>query len=292
MGTTQKKGSRKWRPLPFKVYRNIASNLSGNMLRPKLLLLDLDGTVYRGEVPVPGAAEAIRDARAAGLRILFVTNRANRSPGVVARQLRSLRIECRKADVITSAAATASYCAAHGGRRCHIVGERGVREAFAAQGLLSVDDGPADWVVVSLDRRFTYSKLAKASAFILGGARFVITNSDQRITIGDDILPEAGAIAASIQAVTGVEPVVIGKPSPTLFLEALRMAGCAPAEALAVGDYLGTDIAAAKAAGIPSCLMLTGVSTRADVERSTLRPDIVCEGWRDFRNALHLLTQV
>ena len=253
---------------------------------PKLLLLDLDGTVYRGEVPVPGASEAIRAVRSSGLRVLFVTNRANRSPGVVARQLRSLGIECRKAEVITSAAATASYCAKHGGRRCHIVGERGVRDAFAARGLLSVDDGPVDWVVVSLDRKFTYAKLAKASAFILGGARFVITNSDQRITIGDDILPEAGAIAASIQAVTGVEPVVIGKPSPTLFQEALRMAGCVPEEALAVGDYLGTDIAAAKAADIPSCLMLTGVSTRQDVERSTLCPDIVCEDWGELRGRL------
>ena len=255
------------------------------MLRPKLLLLDLDGTVYRGKDPVPGAADAIRDARAAGLRILFVTNRANRTPAAVAGQLRSMGIACSKDEVITSAAATASYCAGHGGRRCHIVGERGVREAFAAQGLLAVDDGPVDWVVVSLDRKFTYAKLARASAFILG-ARFVITNSDQRITIGDDIMPEAGAIAASIQAVVGVEPVIVGKPSPTLFQEALRMAGCAPGDALAIGDYLGTDIAAAKAAGIPSCLMLTGVSSRQDVERSTLRPAIVCEGWREFRDLL------
>ena len=258
------------------------------VLNPKLLLLDLDGTVYRGNDPVPGAAETIRAARAAGIRVLFVTNRANRTPGAIARQLRSLGIDCQRSDIITTAAATAAYCAAHGGGRCHLVGERGLREAFAAQGLPAAQDGPADWVVVSLDVRFTYAKLAKAAALVLGGARFVATNSDTRITIGNDILPETGALAAAIAAVAGVEPIVIGKPSPMLFQEAIRAAGCPASDALAVGDFLGTDIAAAVAAGIPSCLLLTGVSTRADVARSPVRPDAVCANWREFRNLLGL----
>ena len=258
------------------------------MKRPKLLLLDLDGTVYRGEDPVPGAAETIRAARAAGMRVLFVTNRANRTPATVARQLRTLGIECRRDEVLTSAAATASYCAAHGGGRCHLVGGRGLREAFAARGLAAAPDGPADWVVASLDTRLTYAKLAKACALVLGGARFVATNPDIRITIGDDILPEAGAIVAAIRAVSGVEPVVIGKPSATLFGEALRLAGVAAEDTLTVGDCLDTDIAAAAAAGIPSCLLLTGVSSRADAKRSPLRPDVVCEDWGELREYLAL----
>lgn len=257
-------------------------------MNPKLLLLDLDGTVYRGNDPVPGAAESIAMAQAAGIRVLFVTNRANRTPVAIARQLRSLGIDCLRSDIITTAAATAAYCAAHGGGRCHLVGGRGLREAFAAQGLPAAPDGPADWVVVSLDVRFTYAKLAKAAALVLGGARFVATNSDTRITIGDDILPETGALAAAIAAVAGVEPVVIGKPSPMLFREAIRAADCPASDALAVGDFLGTDIAAAVAAGIPSCLLLTGVSTRADVAHSPVRPDAVCANWREFRALLGL----
>lgn len=260
-------------------------------IRPKLLLLDLDGTVYRGAVPVPGAAEAVQAARAAGIRVLFVTNRANRTVGVVVRHLRSLGIPCRKGDVLTTAIASAAYCASHGGGRCHLVGERSLREAFAARGLTSVADGPADWVVVSLDRRFTYAKLVRAVELVRAGAKFVATNSDRLITIGDALMPEAGALVAAVRESSGVEPTMIGKPSPTLLLEALRLAKCAPEDALAIGDNLDTDIAAAEAAAIPSCLILTGVSTRADIGKSPHRPGFVCRDWREFMQAMGLMSR-
>lgn len=255
-------------------------------MNPKLILLDLDGTVYRGDDPIPGAAETIRAARAAGLRVLFVTNRANRTVATVARQLRALGIPCGQDDIITTAAAAATYCADHGGGRCFLIGERSIREAFAAQGLESTTDGPADWVVVSLDRRFSYAKLARATALILDGARFVATNPDRLMTIGDALLPGAGTIIAAIRTATGTEPTIIGKPSPTLFQEALRVAGCAPKDALVVGDCLDTDIAAAAAAGIQSCLLLTGVSTRADAAQSPLHPAAICANWAELRGKL------
>lgn len=255
-------------------------------MAPKLLLFDLDGTVYRGDDPIPGAAETIRDVRAAGLRVLFVTNRANRTVATVARQLRSLGIPCKLDDIITTAAAAASYCADHGGGRCFLIGERGIREAFAARGLESAPDGPADWVVVSLDRHFSYAKLTRATTLILGGARFVATNPDRLMTIGDTLFPGAGTLNAAIRTATGIEPTIIGKPSPTLLHEALRVSGFAPKDALVVGDCIDTDIAAAAAAGIPSCLLLTGVTTRADVARSSLRPDLVCPDWADLRRHL------
>ncbi len=253
---------------------------------PKLLLLDLDGTVYRGDDPIPGAAETIQAFRAAGMRVLFVTNRANRTVATVARQLRSLGIPCRRSDVITTAAAAATYCAEQGGGRCYLIGGRGIREAFAACGLESAPDGPADWVVVSLDLRFSYAKLARATALILGGARFVATNPDRLITIGDALFPEAGPLIAAVRNATGIEPTIIGKPSPKLLQEALRVAGYPPEEALVIGDCLDTDIAAAQAAGIPSCLLLTGVSTRAEAARSPLHPDIVCADWAELRGKL------
>jgi 4-nitrophenyl phosphatase len=106
------------------------------------------------------------------------------------------------------------------------------------------------------------------------------------MTIGDALVPGAGTLVAAVRTATGVEPAIIGKPSPTLFKEALRIAGCAPGDALVIGDCLETDIAAATAAGIPSCLLLTGVSTRADAERSTLRPAAICADWDDLRRRL------
>ena len=106
------------------------------------------------------------------------------------------------------------------------------------------------------------------------------------ITIGDALFPDAGPLIAAVRTATGIEPTIIGKPSPKLLQESLRVADCAPEEALVVGDCLDTDIAAAAAAGIPSCLLLTGVSTRAEAERSSLRPDIVCANWTELRGRL------
>lgn len=259
-------------------------------MNPKLLLLDLDGTVYRGDAPIPGAAETIRAARAAGRRVMFVTNRANRTVATVARQLRSLGIDCRRDDIITTATAAAAHCVEHGGGRCFLIGERGLREAFAMRGMVSAKDGPVDWVVVSLDLNFSYAKLARATALILGGAHFVATNPDRLMPMGDALLPGAGTIVAAVHAATSSDPTIIGKPSPTLFQEALRITGCSPKEALVVGDCLDTDIAAAAAAGIPSCLLLTGVSTRADAERSQLRPSVICADWGELR--CHLMGEV
>ena len=255
-------------------------------MNPKLLILDLDGTVYSGDAPIPGAADAIGAARKAGKRVLFVTNRANRPVSTVAKQLRSLGIDCKNDDVITTAAVAAAHCAGNGGGRCFLIGGLGLRRAFAERGLISAPDGPADWVVVSLDLRFSYAKLLRATTLIQGGARFVATNADLLMPMGDLMMPGAGTLVAAVCAATGKEPTMIGKPSPMLFHEALRITGCAPEDALVVGDNVSTDIAAAVAAGIPSCLLLTGVSTRADAEHSSKRPTFVCANWKELKRTI------
>ena len=126
-------------------------------------------------------------------------------------------------------------------------------------------DAP-DAVVVGLDPQLTYLRLAVAADCIRAGARFIATNRDPIYPTERGLRPGAGSIVAAVEATTGVTPVSIGKPEPYLLEEAARAVGREPAEAVMIGDGLGTDIAAARAVGARSVLMLTGVTTRAEVD--------------------------
>ncbi|MGN0844666.1 MAG: HAD-IIA family hydrolase [Kiritimatiellia bacterium] len=229
-------------------------------IRPtKALLLDLDGTVYKGSSPIPGASETLRAAQKAGMRCLFITNRSNRPREVVRDQLRAQGIPCETEDVVTTAETTARYCRSGS---AYVIGETGLLQACHEQGLVIADDSATatDWVIVSIDRTFTYQKLHTAMRLILRGAKFVATNIDARLLLDDGPVPGTGAIVSAVQFATGITPTLIGKPAPLLFTDALRQLAITPEEALAIGDNIHTDIAAGSAAGIPTALLRTGFS--------------------------------
>jgi len=239
----------------------------------KAVFLDLDGTVYRGAAEVPGAADFVRYCHQRGLRCLFITNRANRTPLVVRDQLRGYGIPCETEDVLTSAQATARYL---GGGTAWMIGEAGMEEALAEVGVRLTDQNP-DAVVVSFDRQFSYDKMVTACKLIGKGARFVATNPDHRLTFDGEIFPGTGSIVAAVATGSGVAPEVVGKPERRIFDMALDMIGCRPEEVLSIGDNIDTDIGASVASGIKSVLLLTGISSRADVTADKPQPDYILE---------------
>lgn len=248
----------------------------------RALVLDLDGTVYRGDAEVPGAGAFVRAMQDSGVRCLFVTNRANRRAAVVAAHMRSYGISCPDADVLTTAETAAEYVA---GRPTYLIGETGIREAFAAARVPVTDQAP-DFVVASLDREFTYAKLQTACRLIRGGARFILTNPDAWLQLDDGIMPGAGAIGAAIEIAGGSKPTILGKPEPVLFEKAIRMLAVPRDTILAIGDNLETDIPAARRAGMRSVLMLTGVSTEADAERAAVPATLACASYADLERAI------
>jgi len=232
-----------------------------------LALLDLDGVVYVGRRLVPGAAEALERARAAGMRIAFVTNNASRSPGVVAEALTSLGVAAVPDDVVTSAQAAAALLAARlpGGSRVLVVGGEGLSWALQEEGLLpvsSVDDGPVA-VVQGFSPDVGWRMLAEGSRAVRAGLPWLATNTDLTVPTAHGPAPGNGALVAAVAAATGVQPEVAGKPRPPLFRQAvLRYGSRSP---LVIGDRLDTDIEGAHAAGLPAMLVLTGVSGAGDV---------------------------
>ena len=244
------------------------------------LLFDLDGVLYRGEEPVPAAPVTLAELRRAGARPVFLTNNSSRTPEQVADKLRGLGIQADPAEVVTSALATAELLAARGGGSAFVIGQDGVRRALLDAGLEVLDGEPAraDLVVVGFDGSVTYDRLRTACLLVQRGAHLVATNPDASYPAADGLWPGAGALLAVVTTTTGVIPEVIGKPFAPLF-EAARRAG-GGGRPLVVGDRLDTDVEGAVRLGWDSMLVLTGVSTRAEVESDGPRPTYVADDVR------------
>ncbi|KAA9149690.1 HAD-IIA family hydrolase [Amycolatopsis acidicola] len=231
------------------------------------VLLDLDGTVYHGPRPIPGVAEAIRDARGHGAAVRFVTNNASKAPGDVVETLRSMQIDAEIAEVSTSAQAGAklAWQQLDEGQTVLVVGAPALIAEVEALGLRAVREYSEDVAAVVQGHwpGTGWKHLAEAALAIRGGARWVACNVDVTLPTERGLLPGNGAMVAALRAATGAEPAVAGKPAAPLLRTASESAGAR--KPLVVGDRLDTDIAGGVAAGFDSLLVLTGVSTPADL---------------------------
>ncbi|MGE4611567.1 MAG: HAD-IIA family hydrolase [Paracoccaceae bacterium] len=251
---------------------------------PLAFIFDLGGTVYRGGAAIPGAAAFIRKLRDDGVPYLFVTNRGNRTPAHVAKQLTGMGIACTEDTVLTSAQATAKYL---GAINAYVIGETGVLQALTDVGANVVEDNP-DVVIVSYDTAINYDKLTKATRHVLAGARLIATDTDNIITVEDGVLPEAGPLVAAIENATGITAEVIGKPNRIIMDEASSRLKVANKDCIVVGDFLMTDILAAHNAGMASALILTGVSTREDIAAAPCNPIWVVENYIELEIDVYL----
>ncbi|MBA2314762.1 MAG: HAD-IIA family hydrolase [Chloroflexi bacterium] len=246
-----------------------------------LLLVDLDGVVYRGLDAVPGVAAVLADRAARGDDVVYVTNNSMHYGADYITRLRAMGAPVEEDRVVSSARATAIWLREHhpAVRRVLVLGagglERELRDvgfdvvtaahAATRAGQEAIDGfdaaGGPDAVVVGLDPQLTYLRLAVAADAVRAGALFIATNRDPVYPTERGLRPGAGSLVAAVEATTGVTPVSIGKPEPHLLEAAAHAVGRSPREAVMIGDGLLTDIAAARAVGCRSVLMLTGVST-------------------------------
>jgi phosphoglycolate/pyridoxal phosphate phosphatase family enzyme len=254
-----------------------------------LLLVDLDGVVYRGSEPVPGVAAVLADRAARGDDIVYVTNNSMHYGADYQTRLAAMGCPVSPETVVSSARATAAYLQEHDPliRRVLVLGASGLEHELRDAGYDVVGSGHAatrvsqegidgyaaagapDAVVVGLDPTLTYLRLSVAADCVRAGAHFIATNRDPVYPTERGLRPGAGSLVAAVEAATGVVPVSIGKPAPYLLEAAAHAVGREPSEAIMIGDGIGTDLAAARAVGARCVLMLTGVTTRAELEALT-----------------------
>jgi len=237
--------------------------------RPRAALVDLDGTVVSGDRCIDGAIEGIERLRAAGVPVVFLTNRATDSAADHAAVLRAGGIEAAAEDVVTSAAITAIALDPSDGPAL-VLGDEPLRTALSDAGVDVIEEADAEptaieTVVVSVDSDLHFARLTLAARAIASGARFVATNPDGARPTPDGIVPETGALSAALTAATGERPTVFGKPNPaaaTAALERLRRvesdrftAGIGPEDCLLVGDNPSTDIELGERVGATTVLV-------------------------------------
>ncbi|BBI33664.1 HAD-IIA family hydrolase [Cohnella abietis] len=263
---------------------------------PQALLFDLDGTLYRGNERIPGADQLISGLLHREIPILYVTNNSTRAPIEVAEHLRLMGIPAEEDAIVTSAMAAAYYVTKlYPGADTYVIGEHGLREALTHAGLYLIDEKQTDRnatiVVQGLDRQLHYSQLTAAVKHLLNGAVFIQTNPDRLLPTDGGFLPGAGSLGAVLQAATGVDPVVIGKPSNILMDYSLELSGTSSEQTWVIGDNPYTDLAAAKNVGCPSILVLTGLCTKENWQEhcaaAGVSPDAVCEGPEQLESLLN-----
>lgn len=240
-----------------------------------LLLVDLDGVVYRGSEPVPGMPALLTQREAAGDIIVYVTNNSRWHRSEYLDRLLGMGAPALPERILTSARGTAMAMAAlpHPPRRTMVLGGPGLDHELHDVGLRTVEasaEGLAmdpEAVVVGVDLDLDYARLSAAAAAIRAGAFFAATNRDPVFPVAQGLMAGAGAMVAALAVAGRKEPdLVVGKPEPGLMLAAAEVVGLEARHAVVIGDGLGTDILAAHAVGARSVLMLTGVSTVAMAE--------------------------
>jgi 4-nitrophenyl phosphatase len=240
------------------------------------LLIDMDGVMYRGMSPIPGAGAFLEFARRRGVRFLLFTNNSSLTPKQYSEKLRKMDIIAAPEEVFTSCEATVAQLAKMlpPGAPVYIIGEDGIRSAIREAGY-ELTDKDVKAVVVGWDRQLTYDKIKTASLAIRRGALFIGTNPDLTYPAEEGIVPGNGASLAAIQAATSVAPFIVGKPELPIFHAALRRLQTAPEQVAIIGDRPETDILGGQRAKIMTILVMTGVSGQAELDASGLTPDWV-----------------
>jgi 4-nitrophenyl phosphatase len=252
-------------------------------------VLDLDGTVYRGDAALPGAPAAIERLRRAGIGTLFFSNNPTKSRTAYADRLDALGIDATPAEILSAGTVTKRVLVAdHDDDDVFFIGDENLRDRLEAAGVTLIEDATeADLLVVSWTSEFGYGDMLAGYRGLTAGATFYGTDPDRLIPAAEGMVPGSGAIINAVGGTADRTPDrMLGKPSPEARRAALDALGASAERCFVVGDRLDTDIELGERAGMTTVLVRTGVTTDADLEGSDVQPDYVVDALADVPDAL------
>lgn len=251
----------------------VAENLAPDM-RFGGFMLDMDGTIYKGGNPIPGAKEFISFLRSRHIPFVFLTNNSSHGRDFYSAKLRRLGFDADREDVLTSMTATIRFLISERfGRTVYPVASPDVVDEMAEAGVTLVEDDP-DIVVLTFDTTITYEKINNAFHFLRGGAELIATHPDDLCPTEDSYDIDIGPFIRMFEQMCQTTATVIGKPNRLMLEMAAREMGVDPKDTVMVGDRLYTDIAMADRAGTQSILVLSGETDRAMLDSSDVRPTV------------------
>lgn len=244
----------------------------------KGFICDMDGVIYRGNQLLPGVREFVGWLNAHEKRFLFLTNSSERSPKELRQKLLRMGLDISEEHFYTSALATAAFLSKQApGCTAYVIGAPGLVNALYDVGITMNDVDP-DYVVVGETATYNYEMIAKAVRLVLGGARLIATNSDLTGPTELGIAPACRSLVAPIELATGKTAYFMGKPNPLMMRTGLRLLGVHSEEAAMVGDRMDTDMIAGLESGLTTVLVLSGCTSRTEVDDYPYRPNYILDG--------------
>lgn len=265
------------------------------MTLPKFstILLDGDGVLWKADQPIPGINPFFDFLTEKKIKWALLTNNNTRTARDYINKLANFGISANGNMVFTSSTATADYLLERfgSGARLHVVGMDGLIKTLKDAGFeITVgEEQPKEdvsAVVAGMDRQLNHKKIKIAMRLILGGAAYIATNTDGSFPTPEGINPGTGMVIGALQFASGTEPYVVGKPQPQIFNTALKSLGSNYESTLMVGDRLETDILGGNQLGIKTAAVLTGVTSRTEINQKDIKPDYIFEDIADLHRAL------
>ncbi len=248
----------------------------------EMVLLDLDGTIHLGGVPIPGALEFIERCKIQNIMPVYLSNNSSCSVKQYVEKLHNMGIDAKEDDVLLSTHDCIRWLKQKGWLRIHCFGTDGMRAMMEEAGI-DCSNVDIDCVVVGYHTSLMYSDLQLVSELLHKGVPLVATHPDIVCPSPSGGLPDVGAILSLLETTTGVKPVIItGKPRPEMILGRLERDGVNPSQVAMIGDRIYTDMAMAQAAGVHSILVLSGEAQREDLDTMVAQPTLVVESVDDL----------
>lgn len=245
-------------------------------------LMDMDGVIVHEDRIIPGADRFIARLKEAGCPFLIITNNSRYTPRDLAARLRHMGLDVTDRDIWTSALATAKFLHdQRPGGTAFVLGEAGLSTALYEIGYTQTERDP-DYVVLGETRTYSFERIQHAIRLVGRGSRFIATNPDPTGPSPEGPVPATGSVAAMISKATGVEPYFVGKPNPLMMREALREMNVHSENAIMIGDRMDTDMVAGIESGLETILVLSGVTTREEVDRYPYRPHRIVNSVADI----------
>ena len=253
------------------------------LLRSKKgFLCDMDGVIYKGNFLLPGVKEFVEWLYKEDKKFLFLTNSSGKTPKELQQKLARMGLDVDESHFYTSALATAKFLSRQSpGCSAYVIGEPGLFNALHDVGITFNDVDP-DYVIVGETANYNYGLICRSMHHVLNGAKLIGTNTDLTGPSESGIIPACRALVAPIEITTGKSAYYIGKPNPLMMRTGLQILGIHSAETAIIGDRMDTDIIAGIESGLDSVLVLSGVTTRNDIEQYAYRPRLVLDGVGDI----------
>jgi len=254
----------------------------------KSVILDMDGVLWRGNQPLCDLPRLFADFARYHIKVILATNNATRTVQQTVGIINSFGVKIEPWQVITSAIATGYLMkkAFPNGGYVFILGEQALIDTLATYGFYHDEEKPIA-VVAGLDRNITYDKIEKTSFKIQEGLPFYFTNTDPTYPTVNGLSPGAGTVLAALETASGKKAILAGKPLPYLYNICLERLKTKPNFTLVAGDRLDTDILGGKRAGCKTVLVLSGVTSKEDLESLTPKPDFIIENIIDLFSSDH-----